>query len=266
VIRDEAALLTETFRIHATFPSRGIAGAVIRESAGLTWIDSGLGTDTFNIVLGSRLAPEEVAPALGEVVAHFTSIDRPFSWWVSPGDQPSDLGARLAAEGLAAEEWELAMACRTADIRESLPIPGLMIERARDAAALGEFARINAENWSPPDPLVERYYRRAAESLLSEDSPLRFYLARRNGEAVAAVEVAVTGSAIGVFNLSARLEHRGSGIGAALLTRSLVAASSETASTSAVLQAAPAAASLYRRLGFAEVGRITEFKPLRSVR
>ena len=108
---------------------------------------------------------------------------------------------------------------------------GVTIERVRDAAGLGEFARINAENWSPPDPLVVRYYGRAPDSLLSDDSPLRFYLARRTGEAVAAVEVAAAGSALAVFNLSTRLDHRGHGIGGALLTRSLRDAAKETPST-----------------------------------
>ena len=157
------------------------------------------------------------------------------------------------------------MACRTADILASPAVPGVTTARIRDAANLGDFARINAENWSPPDVLVERYYARAAESLLSEDSPLRFYLAWRNGEAVSAIEVAVAGSALGVFNLSTRLEHRGHGIGAALLTRSLRDAANEATTTTAVLQAAPAAAGLYRRIGFTKVGRITEFKSVRSV-
>jgi hypothetical protein len=217
VIPDEAALLTETFRVHATFPSRGKSNAVVHETARLTWIDSGLETDTFNLVLGSRLDPGDVQPALAGVSAHFASVRRPFSWWVSPGDQPSDLEARLASGGLVAEEWGLAMACPIADIRQSPAGPALAIERVRDAASLGELARVNAENWTPPDPLIECYYGRAAESLLSENSPLRFFLGRRDGAAVAAVELAVAGPALGVYSLTTRPAHRGQGIGGSLL-------------------------------------------------
>ena len=264
-MRDEAALLRETFRRHATFPSRGVDGATIRESSELTWVDSGLDTDTFNIVLGSRLSGDRVGSALEEVRAHFASAGRPYSWWVSPGDEPEDLAQRLASAGLVAEELELAMACRVADIRESHGVPGVAIERERDANALSEFARINAENWTPPDPLVEAYYVRAAERLLAVDSPLRFYVARHAGEPVSAVEIAVAGSALGVYNLSTRRDHRGRGLGSAILSRSLMDVAAHTGATTAVLQAAPAAASMYRQLGFTELGRIRELKPVRSV-
>ena len=71
---------------------------------------------------------------------------------------------------------------------------------------------------------------------------------------------------LGVYNLSTRLEHRNRGVGGALLWNALRDGARNTRATAAVLQAAPAAAGLYRRLGFVELGRIVELKPLRSVR
>ena len=267
VTGDLARAARENFRMHATFPSRGVPGARIWESEELTWVDSGLDTDTFNIVMGARLAPTGVAGALTEVVANFDAVRRPFSWWVSPGDEPADLGERLAAGGLVSEEWELAMACEIPRGLVPAPtVPGLSIGRAACREDLEEFARINAANWTPPDPLVERYYARAAGELLAGASPLRFYLARREGAAVAAVEIAVGGGALGVYNLSTRREHRNAGIGGALLSKSLQDSAGATGLRTAVLQAAPAACGLYRRLGFAEFGRIVELKPVRSVR
>jgi GNAT superfamily N-acetyltransferase len=266
-MRDVAALASENFRVHVTFPSRGISEALVRETPALTWVDSGLEIDTFSIVLGSRLGPGEVGPALQEIVAHFERVGRPFSWWVSPGDGPGDLADRLEAGGLAPEEWEAAMAC---DLGRGLvpapPVPGIVIERATTREALGEFARINAGNWNPPDVLVERYYGRASDRLLADHSPLRFYVARLDGEAVAAIEVAVAGGVLGVYNLSTRPDRRRRGIGGALLSAALGEAARVTAADHAVLQAAPTAEGLYRRLGFVEFGRIQEFKPVRSVR
>lgn len=261
------AAARENFRTHATFPSRGISGAVIRDSEALTWVDSGLDTDTFNIVLGARLAGEGVAAAVAEVVRHFEGVGRPFSWWLSPGDEPADLGDRLSAAGLASEEWELAMACEVpCGPAPTRPAPRLVIERAARRTDLEEFARINAENWTPPDPFVELYFARAEGRLLEPGSPLRFYVARLEGRAVAAVEIAVGGGALGVYNLSTRLRHRNAGIGGALLSEALRDAAEATGVRRAVLQAAPAASGLYRRLGFAEFGRIAEFKPVRNVR
>jgi len=265
-VPDVVALARVNFRVHATFPSRGVAEATLRESRALTWIDSGLDTDTFSIVLGARLDPDEVAGAAEEVIAHFRSVRRPFSWWVCPGDAPEDLGERLIGAGLTSEEWELAMACPLDDLRRAPAVEGLVVGRVRRTEELAAFARINAENWTPPDPLVERYYARAAGRLLAADSPLRFYLARRVGREVAAVEIATSPGALGVYNLSTRREHRNAGIGGALLSAALEDAASETGASMTVLQAAPAATGLYRRLGFVEFGRIAEFKPAHNVR
>lgn len=266
VMRELAAAATENFRAHATFPSRGVAEALVRETPELTWVDSGLDTDTFNIVMGARLAAARVAGALRDVLAHFESAARPFSWWMAPGDQPPDLARYLVEGGLVKQEWELAMG-RELDpgTVEAPAVPGLEIERAKTPEQLADFARINAENWTPPDPLVDWYYARAAGALLDEASPLRFYLARREGKAVAAVEIAARAETAGVYNLSTRREHRGAGIGGALLAAALEEAARAGART-AVLQAAPSASGLYRRLGFVEFGRIAEFKPARSVR
>ena len=263
---DVAASALDNFRIHATVPSRGIPEARIEESSALTWIDSGLATDSFNVVLGTSLDAASVTGRAREVVEHFSRVGRPFSWWVSPGDRPDDLGDRLTREGLVSTEWELAMACPIERLREAAPAADLAIERVTTEGALGDFARINAENWTPPDALVERYYARAAGRLLASKAPLRFYVARRNGAAVAAVEIARSRTAVGVYNLSTRREHRGRGIGGALLTAALRDAARETSPDCAVLQAAPAASGLYRRLGFEEFGRIAEFKPTRNVR
>jgi ribosomal protein S18 acetylase RimI-like enzyme len=266
VNRDLADRALETFRVHATFPSRAIAGARIEESSALTWVDSGLSTDSFNIVLGARLDAASVPVRAREIAVHFAGVRRPFSWWVSPGDRPDDLGERLAETGLSSEEWELAMACPLDRLRETAGVPGLDFERARTSESLADFARINAENWTPPDALVAGYYGRAARRLLESGPPLRFYVARREGMAVAAVEIAESAGTLGVYNLSTRREHRNAGIGGALLAAALRAEESETGASLAVLQAAPAASRLYRRLGFEEFGRIVEFKPVPSVR
>jgi len=265
-MREVAALALENFRVHATFPSHEIPEARVEESRALTWVDSGLDTDTFNIALGARLDAGSVRRRAAEVIAHFERAARPFSWWVSPGDEPEDLGDRLAAEGLAPEAWELAMSCPLDRLRPAPPASGLEIQRVATREALAAFARLSAENWTPADRLVERYYARAAERLLGTGSPLRFYLARREGTAVAAVEIAASAIALGVYNLSTRLEHRNAGVGGALLSEALRSQRAETGAALAVLQAAPAASSLYRRLGFEEFGRIAEFKPGRSVR
>jgi ribosomal protein S18 acetylase RimI-like enzyme len=149
---------------------------------------------------------------------------------------------------------------------KSPPIAGLAIERIRSPGELDAFARINAENWSPPDPAVLAFYRRSAEDLTCAQSPFRFFLAKLHGAPVAAVEIAVTGDVAGVYSLSTLAAYRGRGIGSAVLAKALREAALE-GSTTAVLQATAAGPGLYRRLGFRQFGLIVELKPPRySVR
>ena len=157
------------------------------------------------------------------------------------------------------------MSARIADLREAHAPQGITISRVRDANSISHFARINAENWTPPDPLVERYFERAAGRLVGPGSPLRFYVARLDGEPVAGVEIALGGAGVGVFNLSTLRTHRRLGIGGALMTRALLESAREAGARKAVLQAAPAAARLYGRIGFSSFGPIRELKPVHSV-
>jgi len=253
-----AAAAAHNFVVHASWASRRISGALVDVGEELTLIDSGLDTDTFNIVCRARLSPASFGPAANRVIEHFVWVSRPFSWWVSPGDTPSNLGARLEACGLPPAEEELAMSARLDAIRAP-GIPGLEIERVETPEALADFALINAENWVPPHPAVGAYYRRAAPILLDEDSPQRFYLSRLEGAPAGAVEITLAAGVAGIFNLSTRAHARRRGVGAATLEAALADAGAQGVTT-AVLQASVAGQSLYRRLGFEEFGVITEHR------
>lgn len=255
------AAATANFVTHATWVCARTRGATVETGGALTVVDSGLDSDTFNIVCAARLRDEDVGGAARRVVGKFAGVARPFSWWVAPGDEPHDLRDRLEACGLTASESELAMWC-------PLPLPSgepgpaatrVEIVPVRNAADLATFARINAENWDPPDPNVESFYERSAAAILGTASPFRMSIARLEGRPVAAVEVTVDRGVAGVYNLTTRVASRGKGIATVLLEAALDAAAAEGAHT-AVLQAAPAGVGLYRRLGFQPFGEIREFK------
>jgi len=257
---------TANFVAHASWALGTLQSPQTRIDTGpeLTLVDSGLPSDTFNVVCAARLQPDDVGETVQRVVRHFADAGRPFSWWVAPGDEPRDLGERLAGLGLPSPESELAM---SADLRAGLPagrpqgsVPDLRIERVTTPGLLALFARINAENWDPPDTVVEAYYRSTAAAFLGGGSPHRFFVAFLEDHAVAAVEVTLAADVAGVYNLSTRLPYRRRGIGAALLAHALEDARSEGYGT-AVLQATEEGAGLYRRLGFTEFGVIAEHKP-----
>jgi hypothetical protein len=145
---------------HFTFVQRRTAGMRVLDTAGLVLTDGGLACDTFNAVMRARLDDTTAPARVRDAVAWFAERGHPFSWWVGPGDEPTGLGAQLEAAGLARMESELAMAADLEALPAAPPPPELEIRRVRTPDELAAYARINAENWSPPDPLVEQFYDR----------------------------------------------------------------------------------------------------------
>jgi ribosomal protein S18 acetylase RimI-like enzyme len=136
----------------------------------------------------------------------------------------------------------------------------LRIIRARSAREVADFARVQAANWDPPDPLVVRFYELAAAVLLSGDCPLRLYVGYLGAEPVAASEATRAGGVVGLYNVATRREFRRRGFGAALTAWPLRDGRAQGDRT-AVLQAASEGVRLYERIGFRRYGDITEYKP-----
>ncbi len=250
----------ENLATHMSWVQARLPGAHVEVGPELVLSDSGLPCDSFNFVCRARLPPARVAAAVRHVREHFGGVRRPFSWWVGPADTPPALGDALLEAGFAAAESEVAMAAaldRLAAVE--LEPDGLRIVRATTPAQVADFARINAANWSPPDPWVLRFYELATPLLLRPDAPLRLYVGYLDGIAVATAELTVADGAVGLYNISTLESHRRRGYGTALTVRPLVDARAE-GHRLAVLQASREGQGVYAKVGFGEVGRYTEYK------
>lgn len=258
---DVAERADEVFVTHVTWALERTAGMMTRVRPDLVLADSGLPCDTFNFVCRARLDDATAGEGAREAVSYFTRVQRPFSWWVGPADQPRDLGSVLEGLGLERAETELPMALALRRLPESVrDVPGLDVRRVRTEAELEAFARLSAANWSPPDPHVLMFYRRTAPALLSAGTPQWLYLGYVEDEPVATAEASVSGGAVGLFNIATVPALRGRGIGSAMTWRPLRDARGSGCDLG-VLQAAEAGVGLYRRLGFTPFGEITEYKP-----
>lgn len=249
---------------HAAWAPARTPGMRVLADDALVLVDSGLACDTFNHVCRTRLDGADAAARVRAAVAHFRDAGRPFSWWVRPADRPHALCALLEAAGLAAAESEVVMTCDDLAALAALATPavpaGVGIVRARDARTLADFATVNAENWSPPDADVVRFYDRAAGALLADDCPQRFHVAYLDGVPVATAEVTLAGGSAGVFNVATRAAYRRRGIGGAVTAHALRDAHSAGARRG-VLEASADGVGVYARLGFRAAGTVTEYKP-----
>jgi len=251
----------ENLAAHVSWIHQRTPGMRAALAPDLVVVDSGLPQDTFNVVCRARLAPRAAAARAQAIVAAFAAAGRPFSWWVTPGSCPSGLGAALRAAGLEPADGELAMAADLAAVPARLELPpGLEIQRVRAAGQLRDFAGIIAASMAPPDPVVLDFYRLAEAALLQPEAALWLYVGYLDGRPVATAQLSVGGGVAGLYNIITLEPYRRRGIGSALTLRPLHDARA-AGLPMAVLQATELGAQVYRRIGFAAFGEITEYKP-----
>jgi len=257
VLVELAAAADSNLATHFTWVHRHTPEMRVHDAVGLTLADSGLSCDTFNCACRARLDPRTARQELKNAIAWFAG--RPFSWWVGPADRPSDLGDLLRSEGFERTEMAVAMMVDLSAVEPDQSSPnGLTVRRVQTPSELAAFAEIAAANWSPPDPLVCRFYELAAPTLLSSSSPLRLYLGWVDGSPVATSELTLAGGVGGVYNVATSAPHRRRGFGSAMTLRPLLDARREGCRY-AVLQAAAAGLGVYRRLGFEPFGDVSEY-------
>lgn len=234
---------------HMTYLARRLPEATVRDEPGLLLVDSGLPTNTFNVVCRTRLRARDADASIAAAVAHFRAKSFPFAWWVGPGATPDDLETRLTAHGLARQEQEAGMAMDLSRLPALTLPPGLTVHRVSTERELADFARVVASNWEPMDRAVLDFYARTARAALALDSPVRFYLGLLDGEPVATSECHLSHGVAGLYSVSTLKAFRRRGIGGALTLVPLLEAR-EAGYRTATLQASADGEPVYARLGF----------------
>jgi ribosomal protein S18 acetylase RimI-like enzyme len=225
----------------------------VSDTPELLLVDSGLASDTFNIVCRTRLEPSTVDRRIEETVASFGAERTPFAWWVGPACAPSNLGERLDRAGLQSSEVEIGMGFDISRLA-TFPAPrGLVVRQATTADDVATYARLLSRLSEPADESFNEYYRRAASTILGPGSPMRLYVGYLDGEPVAGSELYLEHGVAGVYGVATLPRARRLGVGTAMTGIPLQEAQAAGAEV-AVLQAAPDGAGLYARLGFEPCG------------
>ena len=254
---DQVAL---NFVEHATWALKGCARARVCVETDLVLVDSGIESDTFNLACRARLSAASARARIDEAIDFLMSENRPFTFWVLPGDGPPDLPRLLTEAGLAEVGTETAMVLDLASHRTAAPSTGIDIRRVSTREDLAAFADVCAANSTPPDPYVAAYYRLTERAFLDCGSPQRLYLGCVDERPVATAEVAIAAGVAGLYNISTLAQFRGRGVGGAMTSHCLEQAK-RLGMQSAVLQASTEGEPVYRRLGFSATGLVTEYKP-----
>ncbi|MEW6733619.1 MAG: GNAT family N-acetyltransferase [Acidobacteriota bacterium] len=255
----QAAMVANMLTHMSYFQSRHTEMAVDQNSD-LIIIDSRLACDTFNFICRARLSLETAVSRIQEAVGYFQQVGHPFSWWVSPGDEPATLPALLNAAGLSRAEPEPGMAMELSKLPPNISTNGLRIERALSSQQIADYATVLAALWQPPDINVITFYQRVSELALAADCPMRFYVGYIDDQPVATSELCLAAEVAGLYNIATLPAYRCKGYGRALTLQPLFDAL-EVGTKIATLQASQAGYSLYTRIGFESIGLFSEFQP-----
>ena len=227
----------------------------------VSWAVAPMADPFRNVVLGAHFTAETAEARVAAILARYREAGTSFVWWLSPFDEPHDLGHRLEAAGLLLEGTAPAMAADLHDVPlDEPPPPELEVVPVTDGATLDEFLAIIAADWlewtgGEHTPIQRRtldaWRTQIPPKLAGEPVPLR-WIGRVGGAVVATSRISIGAGVAGLYAISTLPAHRGKGYGRAMTIAALRAAR-DIDYRIGVLQASDLGYSVYRRLGFRDL-------------
>jgi len=219
------------------------------------WTITDVASPIFNNVLRARFDPAGAGDAIEEALTPFRERSVPCYWWVGRSSRPGNLGSRLRDRGLESAFTASAMAVDLEKLPEGLPVPtGLEVEEVRGSRAFSRWLSFSSSAMGLPEETAAAWSDLHRAVGFAPEAPLRHFLASLGGDPVASASLFTGAGSAGLANLVTRPDQRGRGVGTSITLAAL-----KTARTAGyrvgVLLSTPAAAGLYRRLGFREYGR-----------
>lgn len=135
------------------------------------------------------------------------------------------------------------------------PLPAVDCRRVGNEATRRDFCQITTMSFQVPVEAAREIY----ESELLWETGLIGYVGYLGGHPVGTAATVTVEGAIGVYSVATLPEHRGRGIGEALVRHAVERASAATGLERTVLQASRDGESLYRRLGYRPVASFAVF-------
>ncbi|GAE07861.1 GNAT family N-acetyltransferase [Paenibacillus sp. JCM 10914] len=224
-------------------------------------VDSGLPSDTFNIVvLHHDQAQPSDAATIQEAVAYFTQKHHPMALWLWADDQ-GDSAKMLLDIGLEKAETNIAMYGELAALQPSANKPAeFTIQEVSSPSELELFGDVLASLFGESEEAVHvrSYYKQVSASIL-QPSVMRWYIGVFQDEVVSTGAMVLTKESIGIYDIATREEHRGRGFGSAMFNF-LIREAQQQHRGLCVLQASPDGINIYAKAGFQPVGEVTVYE------
>lgn len=242
-------LIDQNFNLHARKIAELTDGMKVITLENLSLVDSGLPCDTFNIIHifnGYNFSKKELITA----VNHFRNKNFPYCIWINKENFQPSVKKTLAELSIAKQNEEIGMAL---DLNNYYPIDNQgheCIMTADSKSRLLEYAQVIAENWTPIDKNVLKYYKMTADKYLDKKNNIYLLVYYYKNKAAATVELFPTDNkTIGLYGFTTLEKYRGLGIGSSLFTFALNKAK-EMGFSKLILQASEDGIRIYRKYGF----------------
>lgn len=251
------ALISENFELHATSIPELCTSMQVHKSRNLIFVDSGLSCDTFNILYINTPALSD--KELGDALMHYKTKGLEYCIWINEENLSQQVKKAFKTFDIEEQASEVGMGM---DLNAYEPISDdthQNIKEVRDEEQLATYARVLAENWSPPDQNVLRYYNRTSDHYLNPTNRIKLLIYYHEGQPASCVELFPSDSeTIGFYGFATLEKFRGRGIGTSLLTFALNKAK-ELDYKNAILQGTEDGLNIYKRIGFNDYAIYYEF-------
>jgi GNAT superfamily N-acetyltransferase len=230
----------------------------IHDEPELLWSISDIPFPLFNSILRANLSPSLADDAIEEAISRCRSRHVPMLWWTGPSTCPPDLPTHLLDHGFQGEDARGMAVSWQALGNEPLKPPGFVVDQVTDLDTMGERCSVLCEGFEMPSLVGEAFLDLSRVLGLGPGLPLRHFIGRLEGAAVALSSLFLGAGVGGIYNVVTLPRARRRGIGAVMTFAALRAAAHEGCRF-AILHSTEMGAAVYRGLGFEEYCTIGQF-------
>ncbi|WP_338869674.1 GNAT family N-acetyltransferase [Spirosoma sp. SC4-14] len=238
----------------------GLPDTAFVETEALAVVDSGLPTDTFNVIVPKPMPTEALASPLCHQLQHFTGKHFPVALWCWNDILSPELAHLLTQYGLYSEESDVAMWLNLQNAAIAKPtLQGLQIHPVQTSGEYEQFADVIAELFGDSSEADQiRLYHQKISRVHSATQPMKLHIGIADGNVVATGTLFLSDTSAGIYDLATRPAWRGRGFGSQLFQH-LIWLATQHSATQVVLQASADGLGIYKRAGFLEVGLVRVF-------
>ena len=250
--------IDQNFLYHATKIPQISAEMVVTQMENLSFIDSGLSCDTFNI-FHIYDGPKTSYQDIERVLQYYKARQLDYCLWISKENLTKQLHHYFKRCSLQQQNMEVGMMLDLDHYTTIASQRHQHIIQVSNAAQLQDYAGVIAANWSPPDQNILKYYEKTASHYLNSLNKVILLTYYDGITPQSTLEMFPTNEdTIGLYGLATLEDARGQGIGSAMMTKALNLAKSLHYKR-VVLQASEDGLNIYKKIGFEALTEYYEF-------